>query len=111
MSAEESSEHLRRLIDSVKADWQGSYRKLPDPAIFALQDATVLAAIKSRFAKGVRITGIRCSRTSSCRRYRPTVSNRLCWIDLRPATPLPSQPGRWPPPKCVAASSWPDWGW
>jgi len=42
MSAEESSEHLRRLIDSVKADWQGSYRKLPDPAIFALQDATVL---------------------------------------------------------------------
>ena len=59
MSTEQSSEHLRRLIESVKADWRGTHRKLPDPAIFALQDERVVAAIERRFASGVRITDIR----------------------------------------------------
>ena len=59
MSTEQSSEHLRRLIESVKADWRGTHRKLPDPAIFALQDERVVAAIERRFASGVRIADIR----------------------------------------------------
>ena len=59
MSTEQSSEHLRRLIESVKADWRGTHRKLPDPAIFALQDEGVVAAIERRFASGVRIADIR----------------------------------------------------
>lgn len=59
MSTEQSSAHLRKLIESVKADWRGTHRKLPDPAIFALQDEGVVAAIERRFASGVRITDIR----------------------------------------------------
>ena len=59
MSTEQSSAHLRKLIESVKADWRGTHRKLPDPAIFALQDEGVVAAIERRFASGVRIADIR----------------------------------------------------
>lgn len=59
MSTEQSSAHLRKLIESVKADWRGTHRKLPDPAIFALQDERVVAAIERRFASGVRIADIR----------------------------------------------------
>jgi hypothetical protein len=53
------SRHLEALVQSIKDEWKGSYRKSPDSTIFALQDDRVTAAIEKRFANQASITNIR----------------------------------------------------
>jgi hypothetical protein len=53
------SKHLEALIQSVKDEWKGTFRKFPDLAIFAVQDEQVGAAIERRFKKEAGISAVR----------------------------------------------------
>lgn len=59
MEKPKSSPHLEALVQSIKEEWKGPYRKSPDLTIFALQDDRVTAAIETRFANQASITNIR----------------------------------------------------
>ena len=53
------SPHLEALVQSIKDEWKGTYRKSPDLTIFALQDERVTDAIEKRFADQASLTSIR----------------------------------------------------
>jgi hypothetical protein len=53
------SPHLEALVQSIKNEWEGTYRKSPDLTIFALQDERVTEAIEKRFADQASLTSIR----------------------------------------------------
>jgi hypothetical protein len=59
MEKPKRSPHLKALVQSIKDEWKGTYRKSPDLTIFALQDGRVTAAIEKRFADQASITNIR----------------------------------------------------
>lgn len=59
MEKPKRSQHLEVLIQSIKDEWKGLYRKSPDLTIFALQDDRVTDAIEKRFAEQASITNIR----------------------------------------------------
>ncbi len=50
MAKSRKSPHLLSLIQSVKDEWKGTYRKYPELTIMALRDEAVCAAIEKRFA-------------------------------------------------------------
>ncbi len=53
------SESLRSLVQLIRDDWNGKYRKYPDQTSFALQDHRVLSAIEKRFGESMRLRDIR----------------------------------------------------
>lgn len=59
MAKRKRSPHLEALIQSIKDEWKGRYRKSPDLTIFALQDERVTGAMEKRFAEQASITNIR----------------------------------------------------
>lgn len=59
MAKSEKSQHLQSLIQSVKDQWKGTFRKFPDLTVLVLQDDTVCAAIEKRFGLGAGISNVR----------------------------------------------------
>lgn len=59
MAKSRKSQHLQSLIQSVKDEWKGTYRKFPDLTIMVLQDDAVCAAIEKRFAAEAAILDVR----------------------------------------------------
>jgi hypothetical protein len=53
------SKQLENVIQSIKAEWRGTFRRHPELTILALQDDRVLDAIDRRFESQAAITGVR----------------------------------------------------
>lgn len=59
MAKTKHSTQMAAFIEALKGDWQGTFRKLPDQTVFALQDDRVLAAIEQRFAAEISLKDVR----------------------------------------------------
>lgn len=59
MATNRKSKHLQALIELVKEEWKGTFRKHPDITLLALQDDAVCAALEKRFRDDVALTAVR----------------------------------------------------